>query len=135
METFARSSIEGRVRARCAFALIVVVTVLTGLGSGQEAMPRAGEGCLLFRSPVSGLYEPVTLLHTDATIDVRGLVASATVTQQYANSSSAPINAVYVFPLPHEAAVYDMEMRLGNRVIRSEIHEREEAKRIYEAAK
>ena len=80
-------------------------------------------------------YEPVPLVHTDAAIDVRGLVASATVTQQYANASTAPIEAVYVFPLPHDAAVYDMEIRIGNRVIRSEIHEREEAKRVYEAAK
>src|SRR5262249_8134242 len=46
-----------------------------------------------------------------------------------------PIEAVYVFPLPHDAAVYDLEIRIGNRVIRSVIKEREEAKRTYEAAK
>ncbi len=68
-------------------------------------------------------------------LDVRGLVASATVTQRYANSSTEPIEAVYIFPLPHDAAVYDMEIRVGNRVIRSTIREREEAKRVYEAAK
>jgi hypothetical protein len=62
-------------------------------------------------------------------------VASATVTRQYANSSDAPIEAVYIFPLPHDAAVYDLEIRIGNRVIRSVIHEREQAKRVYEAAK
>jgi Ca-activated chloride channel family protein len=75
------------------------------------------------------------LVHTDAALDVRGLVAAATVTQQYVNSSTAPIEAVYIFPLPHGAAVYDMEIRIANRVIRSEIHERAEAKRVYEAAK
>src|SRR5262249_6047940 len=58
-----------------------------------------------------------------------------TVTQQYANSSVQPIEAVYVFPLPHDGAVYDMEIRIGNRVIRSVIRERAEAKRVYEAAK
>jgi Ca-activated chloride channel family protein len=68
-------------------------------------------------------------------IDVRGLVAAATVTQQYENSTSAPIEAVYVFPLPHDAAVYDMEIRIGDRVIRSKVREREEAKSIYKAAK
>jgi len=74
------------------------------------------------------------LVHTDAAIDVRGLAATATVTQQYVNSSTEPIEAIYVFPLPHDAAVYDMEIRIGNRVIRSVIREREEAKRVYEAA-
>ncbi len=124
-------------RARFALAFLAVITILIGSSHGQDdnRPPRVGEGCLMYRSPVSRAYEQVPLVHTDATIDVRGLVASATVTQQYANDSTAPIEAVYIFPLPHDAAVYDMELRVGNRVIRSEIHEREEAKRIYQAAK
>jgi Ca-activated chloride channel family protein len=104
--------------------------------SPQLADPsQAGEASLFYRSPVSGRYESIPLLHTEVGIDVRGPVASATVTQQYANSSSTPVEAVYIFPLPHDAAVYDMEIRIGNRMIRSEIHERAEAKRIYGSAK
>src|SRR6202023_3285687 len=72
---------------------------------------------------------------TEVTLDVRGLAAAATVTQQYVNDGPEPIEAVYVFPLPHDAAVYDLEIRIGNRVIKSLIREREEAKRVYEAAK
>jgi Ca-activated chloride channel family protein len=90
---------------------------------------------LLYRSPLSGRYEAVPLVHADVALDVRGLVAAATVTQQYVNNTNEPIEAVYVFPLPHDAAVYDMEIHIGNRVIRSVIKEREEAKRTYEAAK
>jgi Ca-activated chloride channel homolog len=101
----------------------------------ESGPPQVGEGCLMYRSPVSGLYEPVPLTHTDVSLDVRGLVAAATVTQQYSNTSSNPLEAVYVFPLPHDAAVYDMEIRIGDRVIRSVIKERQEAKRVYEAAK
>jgi Ca-activated chloride channel family protein len=100
-----------------------------------NAIPNAGEGCLMYRAPISGEYEPVPLVHTDAALDVRGLVVAATVTQQYVNSTREPLEAVYVFPLPHDAAVYDMEIRIGNRVIRSVIREREEAKRVYDAAK
>jgi Ca-activated chloride channel homolog len=100
----------------------------------DAGVPQADEGCLLYRS-ATGEFEPVALAHTDVALDVRGLVASATVTQQYVNSSNAPIEAVYVFPLPHDAAVYDLEIRIGDRVIRSVIREREEAKRVYEAAK
>jgi Ca-activated chloride channel family protein len=100
-----------------------------------NAVPPAGEGCLMYRSATSGEYEPVPLVHTDAALDVRGLVVAATITQQYVNSTQEPIEAIYVFPLPHDAAVYDMEIRIGNRVIRSVIREREEAKRVYDAAK
>jgi Ca-activated chloride channel family protein len=126
---------------RFVVALLAFVTILAGWASGQSSddgaltPSRVGEGCLLYRSPLSGRYETVPLVHTDVALDVRGLVAAATVTQQYVNNTNEPIEAVYVFPLPHDAAVYDMEIRIGNRVIRSVIREREEAKRTYEAAK
>jgi Ca-activated chloride channel family protein len=118
-------------------ALLAMTTISAGLSGGQsdDGPSRVGEGSLLYRSPISGRYESVPLVHTDAAVDVRGLVASATVTQQYLNSSTTPVEAVYIFPLPHDAAVYDMEIRIGNRIIRSEIHERQEAKRVYEQAK
>jgi len=120
-------------------ALVLVAAVLTGTVFGQKdespQLPQVCEGSMLYRSPISGAYEMVPLVHTDAVFDVRGLVAAATVTQLYENSSSSPIEAVYVFPLPHDAAVYDMEIRIGNRIIRSKIREREEARRTYEAAK
>jgi Ca-activated chloride channel homolog len=117
--------------------LLLVATLLTGMAAAQSegALPQCGEGTLLYRSPVSGRYEIVPLVHTDVAIDVRGLVAAATVTQRYENNSAEAIEAVYVFPLPHDAAVYDMEIRVGDRVIRSVIRERAEAKRTYEAAK
>ncbi len=122
---------------RLLVALLALMIVLPSLSSGQTGTnpPDTDEGCLLYRSPISGMYDQVPLLHTDVALDVRGLVVSATVTQQYANSSTEPIEAVYMFPLPHDAAVYDMEIRVGSRVIRSVIREREEAKRVYEAAK
>lgn len=115
----------------------LLVAILAGFCAAQEDITpyECGEGSLLYKSPIAGRYESVPLVHTDVAIDVRGLVASATVTQQYSNSSTTPLEAIYVFPLPHDGAVYDMEIRIGNRVIHSVIREREEAKRVYEAAK
>src|SRR6185436_9208216 len=45
------------------------------------------------------------------------------------------IEAIYVFPLPSEAAVTDMEIKVGSRIIRSVVKEREEAKSDYENAR
>jgi Ca-activated chloride channel family protein len=122
---------------RFILAIAAVTTILAGLSVAQsdDRLPPVGQGSLLFRSPLAGRYESVPLLHTDVAVDIRGLVAAATVKQQYINSGTAPIEAVYIFPLPHDAAVYDLEIRIGNRVIHSEIHERAEAKRVYETAK
>src|SRR5215475_5311293 len=122
---------------RVAFAVFAVLTICarSAWGQGESRLPQVTEGVLCYKSPVTGGFEYVPLLHTDVALDVRGLVASGTVTQQYENNTSTAIEAVYVFPLPHDAAVYDLEVHVGNRVIRSVIKEREEAKRTYEAAK
>src|SRR3984893_5213431 len=142
MPGFARNWFYSTVSTRLASTLLAILTIFSGSLSGRQdqaqsdsALPTTCEGTLYYRSPISGRYESGPLVHTDATIDVRGLAATATVTQQYVNSSTEPIEAIYVFPLPHDAAVYDMEIRIGNRVIRSLIREREEAKRVYESAK
>ncbi|MGA8761966.1 MAG: marine proteobacterial sortase target protein [Candidatus Sulfotelmatobacter sp.] len=133
-----RSRFGNEVFTHVVLTLLVLTTILAGWAYGAQAdngPTQVGEGSLLYRSPISGRYESVPLIHTDVVVDVRGLVAAATVTQQYANSTTDPIEAVYVFPLPHDAAVYDMEIHIGNRVIRSVVREREEAKRVYEAAR
>ena len=122
---------------RAIFAMLLAAGFYAAVAAGQtECSPtQVGQGSLIYRSPVSGKYEQVPLVHTDAVLDVRGLVAAATVTQRYVNAGSEAVEAMYVFPLPQDAGVYDLEIRIGNRVILSEIHERTEAKRIYEAAK
>ncbi|MEN8221363.1 MAG: VIT and VWA domain-containing protein, partial [Pseudomonadota bacterium] len=75
------------------------------------------------------------LKHTDVKIEVSGFVASATVTQHYHNPFKKPIEAVYTFPLPNDAAVDDMQMIIGQRTIKGLIKRREEARKIYEQAR
>ncbi len=75
------------------------------------------------------------LKHTDVAIQVSGPLARAQVTQQFENPYSDKIEAVYTFPLPQNAAVDDMMMTVGDRVVKGKIKKREEARAIYEAAK
>lgn len=138
MLDFAKNWLIDKLRRRIVVAFLACATIFTTWAFAAQndgEAPLADECALLYRSPISGRYESVPLIHTDVMLDVRGLVAAGTVTQQYVNSGSAPIEAVYVFPLPHDASVYDLEIRIGNRVIRSVIRERQEAKHVYEAAK
>jgi len=139
MKRLERNRAKSTVHRSLVMAILAVTTLFAGWAFARQtddgAVPCPGEGSLLYRSPISGAYEIIPLVHTDVALDVRGLVESATVTQQYVNSSSEPIEAVYVFPLPHDAAVYDMEIRIRNRLIHSIVREREEAKKIYQAAK
>ena len=75
------------------------------------------------------------LEHTDVKATISGLVASVTVTQTFSNPYEDTIEAVYVFPLPQNAAVNDMTMKIGDRTIRGLIKRRAEAREIYEQAR
>lgn len=75
------------------------------------------------------------LQHTDVTADISGFLSRVKVVQVFSNPCAEAIEAVYVFPLPQDAAVSDMQIRIGDRVVRGVIKKREEARTLYEAAK
>ncbi|HEY9727621.1 MAG TPA: VIT domain-containing protein, partial [Chroococcales cyanobacterium] len=75
------------------------------------------------------------LKHTEVQAKVTGNVSRVEVTQTFENPFTTTLEAVYIFPLPDEAAVDDMEIRLGDRIIKGNIKKRQEAVAIYEQAK
>ena len=75
------------------------------------------------------------LKSSKADIVIDGPIARVTVTQRYSNAGQRPINARYVFPGSTRAAVQSLVMKIGTRTIRAKIKEKEEAKKIFEAAK
>lgn len=75
------------------------------------------------------------LKHTEVQAKIAGNVSRVEVTQTFENPFTEPLEAVYVFPLPDEAAVDDMEIKIGTRPIKGCIKKREEAIAIYEQAK
>lgn len=79
--------------------------------------------------------EDLPLKSTTADVTILGVIADVTIEQTYKNTGTSAIEAVYVFPGSTQAAVYDMEMHVGGRVIRAVIHEKQEAKKKYEQAK
>ncbi|MGB0582488.1 MAG: VIT domain-containing protein [Limisphaerales bacterium] len=78
---------------------------------------------------------PLPLKHTDVKATVEGYLATTKVTQEFGNPYSSKIEAVYVFPLPQDAAINEFVMTIGKRKIRGIIREKEEARKMYEAAK
>ena len=75
------------------------------------------------------------LRHTDVKVEISGFLSRVNVTQEFENPFKEKIEAVYVFPLPANAAVDDMTMVVGERTVRGKILRREEAQAVYEAAK
>lgn len=97
-----------------------------------------GCGSLLARTapetPINKLL-PCPLKHTNVKASVAGYIASVEVTQQFHNPFGVKIEAVYVFPLPSNAAVNEFVMTIGDRHIRGIVREREQARKIYENAR
>ncbi|HEY9883273.1 MAG TPA: VIT domain-containing protein, partial [Thermosynechococcaceae cyanobacterium] len=75
------------------------------------------------------------LQHTAVNAHIAGNVSRVEVTQSFANPFTTTLEATYVFPLPDQAAVDEMELRLCDRTIKGSIKKRQEAQQLYEQAK
>lgn len=108
---------------------------LAGAGSAAPLYANATPGSLISLDENGRPRGFCPLKHTDVKAEITGFLARVTVTQEFENTSAEKIEAVYTFPLPHDAAVDDMTMLVGNRTVRGAIKTREEARAIYEAAR
>ncbi|MBK8268056.1 MAG: VWA domain-containing protein [Planctomycetes bacterium] len=86
-------------------------------------------------SPTKQKQSPSPLKHTDVKAHISAYIATVDVTQKYENPFDAKIEAVYVFPLPENAAINEFIMTIGDRSIRGIIRERKEAEQVYREAR
>ena len=130
-------------KIRAVVGVVVLAAVAAAAGARTTWTP-VGQGRLEIKTaslqPPKRLFAKkvpavAPLKHTDVKMKVRGFVAEVTVTQEFHNPVAEPIEAVYVFPLPHDSAVNATEMRIGKRVIRGRIERREKARQQYERAR
>src|SRR5262249_19449904 len=106
-------------------------------GDGGDASPRRRitEGTLFWRTAQHATAAPAPGVRTDVELRGTGIVARATVRQEFTNPSEEWAEALYVFPLPEDAAVDHLRMWVADRVIDGVIQERAAAKATYEQAK
>jgi Ca-activated chloride channel family protein len=111
----------------------VIAKAETQAAAVDEDTP--GSGAMLARLPEEEKEIPLPLRHTDVKGQISGYIATVDVTQQFHNPYDEKIEAVYVFPLPQNAAINEFIMTIGERRIRGIIRERKEAEEIYRQAK
>lgn len=110
---------------------------LAGVGKAQ-AQPRPGPaepGQLTILGKDGKPSALCPLERTSVHANVSGFASEVKVVQRFANPSRETIEAVYTFPLPSDAAVNRMRIKVGSRIIDGQIKRREEARRIYDLAK
>ncbi|MEG4071759.1 VIT domain-containing protein [Microcoleus sp. Pol14C2] len=92
-------------------------------------------GGLFVKTPNTTQEQVFPLKQTEVKAKIAGNISRVEVVQKFENPFPEPIEAVYIFPLPDEAAVDDMEIKIGSRIIKADIKLREEALEIYEQAR
>ncbi|HEV7504876.1 MAG TPA: marine proteobacterial sortase target protein [Thermoanaerobaculia bacterium] len=120
-------SVFVRMAALCLF--------IAGVGSGlarAESGPDRRQG--LFLNDKNGSV-PAPVLGATVEVKVTGIIARTKVTQIFKNVSREWVEGIYIFPLPADAAVDTLRMKVGNRTFLGTIQEKEEARQTYEAAK
>ena len=118
----------------CLASISTVLLLLTGPAIAAEPVVE-GTGALHAVKADGTPLGSCPLQHTTVNAQLSGFVARVLVTQTFANPFKDPIEAIYTFPLSERAAVDAMWIRTADRVIRGEIKEREEARKIYEDAR
>lgn len=119
--------------------LVLIVITLTLLSTsasatGVDQINNTKSGSLLVKNAQTGQYMPTPTLLTDVKINVSGILARTKVSQQFQNNSKDWVEGIYIFPLPENAAVDQLRMRIGDRIIEGQIKERKEAKKQFQDA-
>jgi Ca-activated chloride channel family protein len=109
-------------------------------------MGETNEGALLFKK-MNGVtydgnnffrnygYSKAPKVNIDVAMEITGMVNRVNVTQTFTNTTDNWQEGIYIFPLPEDAAVDHMRLKIGERVIEGQIKEKKEAKKIYKRAK
>ncbi|XP_060929227.1 von Willebrand factor A domain-containing protein 5A-like [Limanda limanda] len=78
--------------------------------------------------------EPVPLKSIEVELEVRDHVATVVSTLNYENKEDKPLEAVFVFPLPGDAAVCHFSAQIGQTQIVAEVKEKQKAREDYDDA-
>lgn len=97
------------------------------LATALERSPRPKGGVFI----TGKINQELPLKSTEVKAKITGNLARVEVTQTFANELREPLEAIYVFPLPDEAAIEAMEIHIGSRLIKGTVINREEAIKLY----
>ena len=116
-------------------AAIFAIVALSDVQKPAAAQGSEAPGALIVLDKDKNPKAACPLKRTEVKAEISGFLSRVNVTQEFENPFKEKIEAVYTFPLPQNAAVDEMTMTIGDRVVRGRILRREEAQAVYDAAK
>jgi len=118
--------------------MLVILLPAWSAADSEAPLPEThpvSRGTLLFKTATPGQYQAAPSQETSVSIQVTGPIARATVRQRFRNPGEQWAEAVYAFPLPPQAAVDHMRLRVGERMVEGKIQEKSQARKTYAQAR
>ncbi|XP_066458796.1 von Willebrand factor A domain-containing protein 5A-like isoform X2 [Eleutherodactylus coqui] len=78
--------------------------------------------------------KPVPLKGISVDVQVKGFVADVSATLKYKNEEEKALEAIFVFPMDEDSAVYTFEATVGGKTIVADLQEKKEAHKTYDEA-
>ncbi|MBL7076724.1 MAG: VWA domain-containing protein [Kiritimatiellae bacterium] len=88
-----------------------------------------GSGMLI---PKDASLPPLAIKHQRVDIQIKDGVATAKIEQVFKNNVNRDLEAVFVFPLPENAAISDFAMFINGKRMSGELVEKDKARKIYQ---
>jgi Ca-activated chloride channel family protein len=117
------------------FAISLVIALSGKLTGQTEVYQDKTQSPYFYIQSDDPELEKLPLQSTLAEVNIAGVIADVKVDQVYKNEGTKPIEAIYVFPGSTRAAVYGMQMTIGERTIIAIIEEKQKARQDYEEAR
>lgn len=123
------------------FGAAAMLMMLHGAAAAPPDTPGSENRLLVRALPSSDAengsrpaWTPAPLIATAVEMDISGFVIRGTVRQIFQNGSENWVEGIYKFPLPDDAAVDRLTLKVADRIVEGVIEEREAARETYQSA-
>lgn len=116
------------------FCLLLPMNTMAMIATETFSIDDVKQGSLVFEN-AQGETALALPMQTEVSMQVSGWINRVSVRHEFKNNSSDWVNGDYLFPLPNEAAVDQLKLHIGDRVIEGQIQPKAKAKAIFEQAK
>jgi Ca-activated chloride channel family protein len=124
-----------RIRSWQDRVLLILIAVLLVLFVIRTELAIAGEQEWGLQLKSDSFTFTEMALDTSIQLDITGLIARVEITQQFTTHVVDWAEGVYRFPLPADAAVDRMHIKVGERLLEGEIQEKQIARQTYQKAR
>jgi len=75
---------------------------------------------------------PLSVKYHKVNVEITRQVAETSIDQVFINNHHRDIEGIFIFPIPEKAAISEFSMYVGNKKIKGEILDRDQARKIYQ---